>query len=72
MLPSSPGRAVRFMGGHATVKDGRDMVALLRNKDVRLFVTPYAMNWLEQWVRAAKDVKAQVYLPDEDSGPDSA
>lgn len=75
MLPSSPGRSVRFMGGHATIKDGRDMVALLRRADVRLDVTAYAMNWFEEWVKAARDVRADVRAPTVEyveDGPDSA
>jgi len=75
MLPSSPGRQVRFMGGHATIKDGRDMVALLRNPDVRLIVTAYAMNWYPQWVEAARTVRANVQAPEVEyveDGADSA
>jgi len=63
------------MGGHATIKDGRDMVALLRTKDVRLFVTPYAMNWYPEWVKAARDIRAEVHAPEVEyitDAPDSA
>jgi hypothetical protein len=69
-LPSQPGRQVRFLQGHASIKDGRDMVAMLRRPDVKIVPNPYAMNWWSTWVHAAGVVKAEVLLPQPDPNPD--
>jgi len=66
MLPSMPGRQVRFMQGHALIKDGRDMVAMMRRPDVSIHLTPYAMSWAEEWFKQAGDgIKAEIMIPDD-------
>ena len=59
-LPSMPGRQVRFLQGHAVVKDGRDLVALLKRPGVRIILTPYALSWRETWFREAGEIRATV------------
>lgn len=65
-LPSTPGRTVRFLQGHAVIKDGRDLVALMRRQDVKLVMTPYSMSWLEEWMtQAGTTIKAEIQIPDD-------
>jgi hypothetical protein len=60
-FPSTPGRQVRFLSGHAVIKDGRDLVAMMRREGVRIFITPYASSWVETWLAAAgTGIKAEV------------
>jgi hypothetical protein len=63
MLPSSPGRQVRFLSGHAVVKDGRDMVALMRNQMVKLVLTPFALDWFPVWEKQAGQIRAEIIRP---------
>lgn len=66
MMPSTPGRQVRFLQGHAVIKHGRDMVAMMRREGVKLVLTPYAMNWAEAWFReAGEGIKAEILIPDD-------
>ena len=70
MLPTTPGRQVRFLSGHAVIKDGRDMVAMMRLPMVKLVLTPYAMSWWPEWVAAAGTIKAEILRPaPPDPGP---
>lgn len=65
-MPTTPGRTVRFMMGHAVIKDGRDLVALMRRPDVKLVMTPYSMSWVEEWLAQAGDkVRAEILIPDD-------
>lgn len=63
-MPSTPGRTVRFLQGHAVIKHGRDMVAMLKRGDVKMVLTPYASSWMESWFKEAGIVKAEVLMPD--------
>ena len=63
-MPSMPGRTVKFLQGHAVIKDGRDMVAMLKRGDVKIVLTPYASSWMETWFREAGQVKAEVLMPE--------
>jgi len=68
MLPSTPGRQVRFMQGHAVIKHGHDMVAMLRRPDVRIVLTPYALSWWDTWAQQVGErIEADVVVPDEPS-----
>ena len=71
-LPSTPGRQVKFLQGHSTIKDGRDMVAMLRDARVKLVVTPYALSWMPEWLKQVPQVKAQVIMPEIEYFPDDA
>lgn len=62
-VPSTPGRQVRFLAGHAAIKDGRDMVAMMRLPMVKLVLTPYAMSWWSEWVAQAGQIKAEILRP---------
>jgi hypothetical protein len=65
-LPSTPGRTVRFLQGHAVIKDGRDLVAMMRRPDVKIHMTPYSMSWLETWMaEAGERVAAEIRIPDD-------
>lgn len=61
-MPSMPGRTVKFLQGHAVLRDGRDMVAMLKRDDVKIVLTPYASSWMEAWFREAGTVKAEVLM----------
>ena len=63
-MPSAPGRTVRFLQGHAVLKDGRDMVAMLKRPDVKIVMTPYASSWMDTWFEKAGDIKAEVMMQD--------
>lgn len=62
-MPSLPGREVKFLQGHAQIRDGRDMVAMLRRPDVKIVLTPYALNWWSAWVNTAQNIRAEVIMP---------
>lgn len=64
-FPSLPGRQVKFLQGHAVIKDGRDMVAMMRRPDVKIVLTPYAMSWVETWLAAAgEQARAEILMPE--------
>ena len=66
LLPSTPGRQVRFLQGHAVIKHGRDMVAMMRRPGVKLVLTPYAMSWADAWFNeVGNDIKAEILIPDD-------
>ena len=65
-LPSSPGRQVRFLQGHATIKDGRDLAAMLRREGVLVVLAPYALSWWEEISKHAEPIKAEVRWPSEE------
>lgn len=72
-VPSTPGRQVRFLAGHAAIKDGRDMVAMMRLPMIKLVLTPYAMSWWPEWAKVAGTIKAEILRPsppDPDPSPD--
>lgn len=66
-LPSLPGRTVKFLQGHAVIKDGRDMVAMLKRSDVKVVLTPYAKSWMDTWFDQAGTVRAEVLMPELES-----
>jgi hypothetical protein len=64
-LPSMPGRQVKFLQGHAVIKDGRDLVAMMRRPEVTIIMTPYALSWLETFLHEAGDkIRAEVQWPE--------
>jgi len=63
-MPSMPGRTVKFLQGHAVLRDGRDMVAMLKRDDVKIVLTPYASSWMDTWFEAAGNVRAEVMMPE--------
>ena len=63
-MPSMPGRTVRFLQGHAVIKHGRDMVAMLKRSDVKMVLTPYSRSWMDAWFKEAGTVKAEVLMPE--------
>lgn len=77
-LPSMPGRQVKFLQGHSTIKDGRDLVAMLRDARVKVVLTPYAMSWWPTWQKQAGTIRAEViephieYIPEPGDAEDSA
>jgi RNase P/RNase MRP subunit p30 len=57
---------VRFLQGHAVIKDGRDMVAMMRRPDVKIILTAYAMSWVEVWLKeAGESVRAEIMIPED-------
>jgi hypothetical protein len=62
-VPSTPGRQVRFLAGHAQIKDGRDMVAMMRLKMVKIVLTPFAMDWFPTWAAEARNIQAEILRP---------
>jgi hypothetical protein len=65
MLPSTPGRQVRFLQGHAVIKHGRDLVAMMRRPDVKIQLTPYALSWLDTFLaEAGERMLAEVQWPE--------
>lgn len=62
-LPSLPGRQVKFLQGHAVIKDGRDLSAMLRRKDVIVVLTEYARSWIDQILVATGPIKAELRWP---------
>jgi hypothetical protein len=45
-IPSSPGRAVQFRAGVATIRDERDLIACLRDASVQVIVAPEYVEWI--------------------------
>lgn len=68
-MPSQPGRQVKFLQGHAAIKDGRDLAAMLRRPDVLLVLTDYALSWIEEIERAAGQIRAEVRRPEREKAP---
>jgi hypothetical protein len=65
MLPSTPGRQVRFLQGHAVVKHGRDLVAMMLRPDVKIQLTPFALSWLDTFLaEAGERMRAEVQWPE--------
>lgn len=65
MLPSTPGRQVRFLQGHAVVKHGRDLVAMMLRPDVKIQLTPFALSWLDTFMaEAGERLRAEVQWPE--------
>jgi hypothetical protein len=71
-VPSTPGRQVRFLAGHAQIKDGRDMVAMMRLAMVKLVLTPYALDWFPEWAKQARDIRAEILRPQPIPDPEPA
>lgn len=69
-MPSMPGRQVRFLQGHAAIKDGRDLVAMMKRPDVQIVMTAYAESWMETFLANAGEVRADVMWPEPEHGPD--
>ena len=70
-LPSLPGRQVKFLQGHAVIKDGRDLVAMMRRPEVLLIMTPYSLSWLETFMAEAKgNIRAEVQWPEKRPEPE--
>ena len=68
MMPSTPGRQVRFLQGHAVIKHGRDLVAMMLRPDVKIQLTPFALSWLDTFLAEAGDrMKAEVQWPERTS-----
>ena len=64
-MPSLPGRQVKFLQGHAVIKDGRDLVAMMRRPDVKIILTPYALSWLDVFLKeAGENMRADVMWPE--------
>jgi hypothetical protein len=64
-LPSMPGRQVKFLQGHAVIKDGRDLVAMMKRPEVKIIMTPYSLSWLEVFFKeAGGSVRAEVQWPE--------
>ena len=69
-LPSLPGRQVKFLQGHAVIKDGRDLVAMMRRPEVTLIMTPYSLSWLETFMKeAGGNIRAEVQWPEDKTKP---
>jgi len=69
-MPSTPGRQVKFLQGHAVIKHGRDLVAMMQRPDVQIVITPYALSWLETFLQAAGErMRAEVMWPEPDPLP---
>jgi hypothetical protein len=71
-MPSLPGRQVKFLQGHAFIKDGRDLAAMMRRPDVLLVLTPFSMNWFDEIQKAAGQVRAEVRKPRRSPSQDRA
>ena len=64
-LPSTPGRQVKFLQGHAVIKDGRDLVAMMKRPEVKIILTTYALSWLETFLaQAGGQLRAELMWPD--------
>jgi hypothetical protein len=64
-MPSTPGRQVRFLQGHAVVKHGRDLVAMMLRPDVKIQLTPFALSWLDTFLaEAGERLRAEVQWPE--------
>ena len=65
-MPSTPGRQVKFLQGHAVIKHGRDLVAMMKRPDVQIIMTPYSLSWLETFFKEAGErCRAEVQWPEE-------
>lgn len=65
MLPSTPGRQVRFLQGHAVIKHGRDLVAMMLRPDVKIQLTPFALSWLDTFLaEAGERMRAEMQWPE--------
>jgi hypothetical protein len=70
-MPSMPGRQVKFLQGHATIKDGRDLVAMMRRPDVQIILTEYALSWLEVFLKeVGENLRADVMWPERLPAPE--
>lgn len=64
-LPSLPGRQVKFLQGHAVIKDGRDLVAMMKRPEVKIVLTLYSLSWMETFMAQAGDkIRAEVQWPE--------
>jgi len=64
-MPSTPGRQVKFLQGHAVIKHGKDLVAMMLRPDVKIIMTPYSLSWLEVFFKEAGErLKAEVQWPE--------
>ena len=64
-MPSTPGRQVKFLQGHAVIKHGRDLVAMMLRPDVKIVMTPYSLSWLEVFFKEAGErCRAEVQWPE--------
>jgi len=65
-MPSTPGRQVKFLQGHAVIKHGKDLVAMMLRPDVKIVMTPYSLSWLETFFKEAGErCRAEVQWPEE-------
>jgi hypothetical protein len=65
-MPSTPGRTVRFLQGHAVLKVDTDLMAMMRRNDVKIVFTPYSMSWLEGWMaEVGERLAAELLIPDD-------
>jgi hypothetical protein len=63
-LPSAPGRQVKFLQGHAALRDGRDLVAMMKTTGVKIVMTPFAASWNDTFMREAGDrIRAEIVWP---------
>lgn len=70
-MPSTPGRQVKFLQGHAVIKHGRDLVAMMRRPDVQIVMTPYSLSWLDVFLKEAGErLVADVMWPETPAPPD--
>lgn len=64
-MPSTPGRQVKFLQGHAVIKHGRDLVAMMLRSDVQIVMTPFSLSWLEVFMHEAGErLRADVMWPE--------
>lgn len=64
-MPSTPGRQVKFLQGHAVIKHGRDLVAMMKRPDVQIVMTPYSLSWLDVFLKEAGErLAADVMWPE--------
>lgn len=61
---TTPGRIVKFTGGHAYVVDHRDMPHLLQMDGAKVHPRPEVMPWATQWLAATREIKAEVHWPE--------
>ena len=64
-MPSTPGRQVKFLQGHAVIRHGKDLVAMMLRPDVKIVMTPYSLSWLEVFFKEAGErMRAEVMWPE--------
>lgn len=63
-MPSMPGRQVKFLQGHAAIRDGRDLAAMMKRPDVKIVLTPFVMSWIEEIEKSVGEVRAEVLYPE--------